>query len=126
MLTYNGGPAFPMTMRVTADAVDGKTTVNEVATMGMSLRDYFAAKAMNATIGMQDREWFPEFQDLVEDENGGFQYNPDTKTVYRVPTAYSINKSHKRYREANTWMFRMAREAYRIADAMLAAREVKP
>lgn len=118
MATNNGGPAFPRHS-------DGYLE-NQDPSTGMSLRDYFAAKAMNATIGMQDREWFPELADIVEDDNGWFQYNPDTKTVYRVPTAYSINKAHKRYSEANTWMFRMAREAYRIADAMLAAREVKP
>lgn len=114
MATNDGGPAFPI------------FPTNGGHWDGMALRDYMAAKAMNASLSLEDREWYPEFQDLVEDADGPFQYNPDTKTVYRTPTAYSINKAHLRYCEANTWHYRMAREAYRIADAMLSAREATP
>jgi len=50
----NGGPAFPMT-RVTVLAEDG--TPNEAASItheGMTLRDYFAAKAMQGICAHPD------------------------------------------------------------------------
>jgi hypothetical protein len=106
----DGGPAFPI-FPDNGNQFDG-----------MSLRDYFAAKALAALLADKDAEWYPELSDLAEDPEGIWQYNPDTKTVYRTPTAYSINTQHKRYKAVTTWHQRLAREAYRIADAMLAAR----
>lgn len=114
---WDGGPAFPWHS-------DGYLE-NQNPSPGMSLRDFFAAKAMAALLADKDAEWYPELSDLAEDPEGVWQYNPDTKTVYRTPTAYSINKDHKRYKAVTTWHQRMTREAYRIADAMLAAREAK-
>lgn len=49
---YNGGPAFPVLHTIDGNWV--KTPLPEYA--GMTLRDYFAAKAMQALIakGMED------------------------------------------------------------------------
>ena len=113
-MANDGGPAFPVTVEPEPDVFK--------LMPGMSLRDYFAAKAMAALLTDKDAEWYPELSDLAEDHEGVWQYNPDTKTVYRTPSTYSINKEHKRYKAVTTWHARMTREAYRIADAMLAAR----
>lgn len=50
----NGGPAFPTTKRLTENYMDqagyGKARDISVLSGGMTLRDYFAAKAMAAYI----------------------------------------------------------------------------
>jgi hypothetical protein len=78
----NGGPAFPRT------ASQGGFDTHEV---GMMLRDYFAAKAMQAFM-----QW-ALVQKPFEDYN----------TAAKAAAGY-------------------AKASYLIADAMLAAREVKP
>lgn len=45
MMFDNGGPAFPQS---TAESVDGQPVMGFFA--GMTLRDYFAAKAMNGML----------------------------------------------------------------------------
>jgi hypothetical protein len=80
-----GGPAFP-----TLDFM----TPERVATNrpGMTLRDYFAAKAMPAI-----------YKDYWEGV-----------------------RLHEFSCDDETWPMNLAMDAYRIADAMLAAREAKP
>ena len=73
----DGGPAFPVW------ELNGQGQ-QETTGFGMTLRDYFAAKAMQAT-----------FTETHASEARGY----------------------------NGWRDELAREAYRIADAMLAARE---
>ncbi len=72
----NGGPAFPMCM---------PTAAGTGVVYGMTLRDYFAAKALQAEL------MFPED-----------------------------------HRDAEDWALEVAQVSYRVADAMLRAREVKP
>ena len=51
-ITNNGGPAFPcLEATVTGIDSDGHERVDTEAHGGMTLRDYFAAKAMAAFIG---------------------------------------------------------------------------
>jgi hypothetical protein len=73
----DGGPAFP-----TKNAM--QTGPTEWRYVGMTLRDYFAAKALSGFLANPDQDYAP----LIDD---------------KVPM--------------------LAREAYRLADAMLAARE---
>lgn len=42
----NGGPAFPTGTQLSQNNATGETTVFQYLTDGMTLRDYFAAKAM--------------------------------------------------------------------------------
>lgn len=76
----NGGPAFPL-------AEPGNCVS---ASEGMSLRDYFAAKAMQGLAACLDATLWP---------NGADESDDPTDALF------------------------MARTAYMIADAMLAARE---
>ena len=76
----DGGPAFPV-------AEDHRVAADLPWTCGMSLRDYFAAKAMATLLGSE--------------------YTSD-RGLYEG------------------WSKALAYEAYLIADAMLAAREVNP
>ena len=80
-----GGPAFPVQY---SNEADGPTVMPHV---GMTLRDYFAAKALPEIM----REWDMERRGV--DGSGCFDEH--------VPL--------------------MAEESYRMADAMLKAREVK-
>lgn len=68
-------------------------------------------------------EAMTEQSDLVEDPEGAWHFNGATNTVYRTSTYSSVDQ--KRYKAVTTWHQRMVREAYRIADAMLVAREAK-
>jgi hypothetical protein len=112
----DGGPAFPVPMH---DDGNGKAIVRQ----GMTIRDYLAAKAMQSLLSDNEREWLPDFDEVVEDPDGCWMLNPDTKVVYPIPVSYTPSKSHVRVRSINTWRERLVREAYRIADAMLAARK---
>jgi hypothetical protein len=49
MSANDGGPAFPVTSYVN---VDGET--HESSPQGMTLRDYFAAKAMQGTVASEE------------------------------------------------------------------------
>lgn len=51
MSAINGGPAFPVPSVGTGDPRDGMTT----GSPGMTLRDYFAAKAIT---GLVCQEWY--------------------------------------------------------------------
>lgn len=86
----DGGPAFPQP--------GDRLTYGSA---GMSLRDYFAAKAMEALIDGYDHEARCASQD--RNSRTGF----DDKMHEDSETTYASN---------------MAEEAYLIADAMLAAR----
>jgi hypothetical protein len=44
----NGGPAFPTGTQISQNNTTGETTVFQYLTDGMTLRDYFAAKAMDS------------------------------------------------------------------------------
>jgi hypothetical protein len=82
---HNGGPAFPITAEQHPNGIS--------AEMGMSLRDYFAAKAMQGELAaMQDQEG---------DVCGVALDAPDEALA------------------------RLAKHYYRIADAMLKAREAQ-
>lgn len=88
----DGGPAFPVSTRG-HDGVSGhgpyghQNSANSWQFPGMTLRDYFAAKAMQAAIA-------------------------------------AGHDDHMRGLEG--WRDEFARESYRHADAMLAAREAHP
>lgn len=83
----NGGPAFPRLLKV------GDVALTE---FGMTLRDYFAAKAMQGIVSSIDGE--ENYQRL---------------RGHAAADGLSVSE----------WI---ARDAYKQADAMLAAREVKP
>lgn len=87
MNTNNGGPAFP----ADSGSLD----------KGMSLRDYFAARAMQ---GLMSMERAGEYVDENGDEMGCEDGSAGTLFV------------HTKF---------LAQEAYMIADAMLRAREGK-
>lgn len=104
----NGGPAFPVTntqfiYKAGADASKAGLSVDErdrlymeateKAAAGMTLRDYFAAKAMGVLI------------DCAPDE------------------ACSASDDETVERERNEFAYDVARDAYRYADAMLRARD---
>ena len=86
---YNGGPAFPVDTRGSGEAEDSGTYGHQTGNTtwqfsGMTLRDYFAAKAMAGMFASQ----------------------------------YDVNM-----RGHEGWRDEFGREAYRYADAMLAARQ---
>lgn len=94
METKNGGPAFPATLRGVHNAehdswhmVPGSNVLQERTVTGMSLRDYFAAKAMAGALSNQTTVFSGDIDECI-----------------RLTCEMS----------------------YRIADAMLAAREVQP
>ncbi len=96
MSTNDGGPAFPQN-----DAAVNRINNHD----GMSLRDYFAAKAMpeltaDAIVRMRSEATEQPHRTGMDD----FEW-ADGST---------------------TWAEGIAVEAYQIADAMLRAREVKP
>ena len=46
----DGGPAFPTGTQVEQNGATGETTVHQYLSDGMTLRDYFAARAMQGNI----------------------------------------------------------------------------
>ncbi|NKI68923.1 hypothetical protein GN109_05775 [Collimonas pratensis] len=63
----NGGPAFPcLEATMTGISSDGEERYDTEAHGGMSLRDYFAAKAMAALIAHYGHETFGSDQRDVE------------------------------------------------------------
>ncbi len=110
-----GGPAFP-----SGDGVHASAPSHYY---GLSVRDWFAGQAMAALLADHDTEWNPEAADVVEDPDGPWMLNQDAKIVYPRPVGYTPDRSHVRVRTINTWRERLVREAYRIADAMPAARK---
>jgi hypothetical protein len=101
----NGGPAFPRPAFTTSD-VTIQDFNGHAEQDGMTLRDYFAAKAMNALIDGYDHE-------------ARRASNPDSRTGFD-------DLPHKDGSSDATYAGQLADEAYLIADAMLAARNAKP
>ena len=96
MTAPNGGPAFPLGAKW--DDEEESFELPQTTYQGMTLRDYFAAKAMQAIVSSESSEW-PFGIDacsLAEDVVGVGNASVD---------------------------FEAAICAYTIADAMLAARE---
>ena len=89
----DGGPAFP-------------NPANVLTQPGMSLRDFFAAKAMQAMVGTYRRTLEPQDAD------------DDTNTVPFRELLLDRNCLTGEYEGAKE----VAGDAYAIADAMLAAR----
>jgi hypothetical protein len=90
--TNTGGPAFPY------EYFDKQLNQNRIA-VGMTLRDYFAAKAMQGLMAMNSAEEFV-------DENGNeMTYEEGSVGTLFVHTDF------------------LAKEAYMIADMMLKARD---
>lgn len=88
MSRKNGGPAFPMAT-VTVLSEDG--TPNECASIthgGMSLRDYFAAKAMQSTM-LNDEEQKYWVQDYSPEEAAQFT----AKRAYEYADAMIAERS---------------------------------
>jgi len=95
----DGGPAFPSRVSTVLKHSDGRkpdTTMIESGHLGLSLRDYFAAKAMVAEYITSSSDATPEA----------------TAALIEAAT-----------RAGQTPIERIAFNAYRMADAMLAARE---
>ncbi len=103
MSTNDGGPAFPVPMHN-----DGKG--NAVIRKGMTLRDYFAAKAMQAMVGTY-RKTMRGVENAQTDSEGDL-CGPDRDMLL------DRNGVTGEYDGAAE----VASDAYIIADAMLAAR----
>ena len=87
-----GGPAFPQNTQIVAPAGQ---VLHQGFMGGMTLRDYFAAKAMAAII--QSGKWGPQTADALH-------YEDDQEFVNNKASC-------------------LAEGAYQMADAMLKARE---
>jgi hypothetical protein len=94
----DGGPAFPGQWSAGWDKRDGKEWHD-----GMTLRDYFAAKAMQSLLSRKDLGLIFQSDDQAPSWDEYYMYDPviDAKEI-------------------------LGKLAYKAADAMLAAREVKP
>ena len=97
----DGGPAFPFGQVSEASGMP----INGYHNDGMSLRDYFAAKAMPA---------------LTEDAI----WRMREKSVQKSPERTGMDDAEWDD-SRRSWADGIASEAYIIADAMLRAREVK-
>jgi hypothetical protein len=99
MTTETGGPAFPHVADLVQNSPNGGITTKPITSNGMTLRDYFAGKAMLGLIGTEKAEEFV-------DEDGYEMGNEvgDSGTLF-VHTKF------------------LAQEAYMIADMMLVARK---
>lgn len=51
MSANNGGSAFPTGTQVAQNTATGETVIHQYLSDGMTLRDYFAAKAMQTLVG---------------------------------------------------------------------------
>lgn len=90
----DGGPAFPQ-----SETAKGNTVENEHGQGGMSLRDYFAGKAMHAIIGNQAQ--FSGANTAAEKAYEGDDLSEKSRIVRQIVASMS----------------------YAVADAMLAARK---
>jgi hypothetical protein len=60
-MNNTGGPAFPHVADLVQHSPNGGITTKPITSNGMTLRDYFAAQAMNALIlEMADWKYAPE------------------------------------------------------------------
>lgn len=100
--TNDGGPAFPVPNYVNASGETHESKPN-----GMSLRDYFAAKAMQALV-------------IGEDAEMRFRYRKELRRGDCGRTGFDDNC----YRDSDTtYAERTCEDAYIIADAMLEERK---
>ena len=108
----DGGPAFPQI---------------SIADGGMSLRDYFAAKALVGLLADTETSWSPTKADCVPDKDGNMWILPDRP--FPFPNELGLLESDRenlvKVRVVNTCNDRMCIHAYKIADSMLAARGAK-
>ena len=81
-----GGPAFP-TARVTINGVDTQDGI-ECFGAGLSLRDYFAAKAMQSYLNGPDRD------DFSADEWAGAAYEMADAMLKAREVARAIEAAH--------------------------------
>lgn len=118
----DGGPAFPM---------PANWESYSVPEAGMSMLDYFAAKALTAFLS--DKDFTPSIveSDVVEDAAGSYvRYEPTSGTPYFYSVEKSSMEDHKTaggksYRVVTTERFRLCRQAYMVASEMLKARAAK-
>jgi hypothetical protein len=136
----DGGPAFPTThdrteiIRSSSGETLDKSSWSE-ANGGMSLRDYFAAKAMQGLMSQVTGEdvYSPpmvdtDFAPVAEPEMGkSYWYKVRDRSFFhpltRVPDSDSGYDPNP-HLLVTTHEQRLAREAFLLADAMIAAREV--
>ncbi len=104
MSQYENPPAFPSRESTVLYRADGteQTTMVDKGERGLSLRDYFAAKAM---LG------------LIE----GYEFEAREKSVVKTDRTGFDDHPHPEDSDA-TYASQLAGEAYIIADAMLKAR----
>jgi len=102
--TNDGGPAFPVHKYVNAD---GETFTSEPT--GMTIRDYFAAKAMQAMVG--NFRVVNHRNPLIDGDVTTMEPNREMILDYNIKTGEYEGASE------------ISSDAYAIADAMLAARE---
>lgn len=69
----NGGPAFPTATQVEQNQATGETTIHQYLSDGMTMRDYFAAKAMQAI--------------MASDESDGSEWALIAKSAYYAADA---------------------------------------
>lgn len=91
--TNTGGPAFPIPLQ------SGQSWQGMAPCDGMTLRDYFAAKAMQAIIGTE------RAQEFVDEDGYEMNYEEGSGGTLFIHTKF------------------LPEEAYMIADAMLKARD---
>lgn len=94
----DGGAAFPRS--ATSDGNEQLSTEQD----GMTLRDYFAAKAMNALID-------------------GYDYEVREKSIHKADRTGFDDRPHKDGSSDATFASQLAEESYIIADAMIVARK---
>lgn len=92
------------------------------ANEGMDLRDYFAAKAMQSIMNNPQYDIPILDEDVEESPEGSYTKNNAYNRYYVDLNVYSKNKSTT-YKVITSYEQRVARESYKIADAMLKERE---
>ena len=65
MSDKNGGLAFPGNVEVSQNLTTGETIINQWTSEGMTLRDYFAAKAMQAVVQATSEPYFHDNELLI-------------------------------------------------------------
>lgn len=126
--TNDGGPAFPSEeWHYNENVKHSDKGSHEFAGMwpGMSLRDWFAGQALNGALaqGGDESTYTPtdRDEDFEEADGKGTHTRSESGFWHQV---YSGKGTHNR-RASHTFDYRLAREMYAIADAML-ARHAEP
>lgn len=125
MTKVDGGSAFPNLDFRQVDDVSAGSTVG-----GMSLRDYFAARAMQAfcSVVVGDDTYSPALtdEDFKESEEGKWYKTEDKKGWWccaNVTREVMEGKYGKPHSMVTTYEQRLARDAYKQVDAMIAERK---